>query len=127
MSSYHENPEKYFTEQLKENFKKFFEERWDENDYTSKIEEHKEEFDDEGLEDLKDNYWFEFKEDFLHEEYRGELPVPYDEVSLNYFRGYLIYYAKDDLTDEDACKCGLYEFANDTLGGISLEDYREEE
>ena len=129
-SQMHENPEKYFTEQLKENFKKFFDENWNEQDYTDKIKEHKEDFSSyagESLEELLDDYWFEFKEDFLHEEYRDELPVPYDEVSLNYFRGYLIYYAKDDMTDEDACKRGLYEFANDTLGGISLEDYREEE
>jgi len=128
-SQMHENPEKYFTEQIKENFKKFFDKNWDEQDYTDKIKEHKEDFSSyagESLEELVGDYWVDFKDDFLHEEYRDELPVPYDEVSLNYFRSYLDL-TKDDLTDEDACKGGLYEFANDVLCCISLEDYREEE
>ena len=128
-SQMHENPEKYFTEQIKENFKKFFDKNWDEQDYTDKIKEHKEDFSSyagESLEELVGDYWVDFKDDFLHEEYRDKLPVPYDEVSLNYFRSYLDL-TKDDLTDEDASKGGLYEFANDVLCDISLEDYREEE
>ena len=125
-----DDPEEFFTEQIKDKFKKFFEERWKEDDYTSKIEEHKEEFGDtepEGLEDLKDNYCVDFKDDFLHEVYKDEKPVPYDETSAKFFIEY-INGSADDIWDEkgmEESEAGLYMFVNDVLCEFNLEDYRE--